>query len=208
MARYIGPQCRLCRREGEKLFLKGIRCDTVKCAVTKRKYPPGQFTWGRGKLSKYGIQFREKQKTKRFYGMLERQFQNYIQKAERQKGNTGESLLIMLERRLDNVLYLLSYAPSRKAARQLIRHGHVTVNDKKVNIPSYLVRVGDVIKPKNCETSLNIIKANIELLKGRNIPAWIESRADVPEGVVTQLPTREDVSIPVQEQLIIELCSK
>ena len=143
MARYIGPQCRLCRREGEKLFLKGIRCDTVKCAVTKRKYPPGQFTWGRGKLSKYGIQFREKQKTKRFYGMLERQFQNYIQKAERQKGNTGESLLIMLERRLDNVLYLLSYAPSRKAARQIIRHGHITVNDKKVNMIMVISIVAD-----------------------------------------------------------------
>ncbi len=208
MARYIGPQCRLCRREGEKLFLKGLRCDTVKCAITKRKYPPGQFTWGRSKLSKYGVQFREKQKTKRFYGLLERQFQNYIKKAERQKGNTGENLLIILERRLDNVVQLLSYAPSRKTARQLIRHGHITVNGKKVDVPSYLVRVGDVIKPKNCETSLNIVKSNIELLKGRNISAWIEPKADVPEGVVTQLPTREDVSIPVQEQLIIELCSK
>ena len=127
MARYIGPQCRLCRREGEKLFLKGIRCDTVKCAVTKRKYPPGQFTWGRGKLSKYGIQFREKQKTKRFYGMLE-QFQNYIQ---RQKDKRIQGKPFDYVRRLDNVLYLLSYTPSRKAARQLIRHGHVTVNDKK-----------------------------------------------------------------------------
>lgn len=208
MARYVGPQCRLCRREGEKLFLKGIRCETVKCAITKRKYPPGQFTWGRGKLSKYGIQFREKQKTKRFYGILERQFQNYYKKAERQKGNTGENLLIMLERRLDNVLSLVSFAASRKSARQLIRHGHITVNNSKVDIASYLVEVGDVIKPKETESNLNIVKANIEQLKGRSIPAWIELRTEVPELVITQLPTREDISIPVQEHLIVELCSK
>lgn len=208
MARYVGPQCRLCRREGEKLFLKGIRCDTVKCAITKRKYPPGQFTWGRGKLSKYGIQFREKQKLKRFYGILDRQFQNYFKKAERQKGNTGENLLALLERRLDNIVYLLSFAPSRKSARQLILHGHILVNDKKVDIGSYLVKAGDIIKPKNNEISQNIVKANIELVKGRNIPAWIQSRADTLEGVVTQLPAREDISAPVQEQLIVELCSK
>ncbi|HHT9129321.1 MAG TPA: 30S ribosomal protein S4 [Candidatus Brocadiaceae bacterium] len=208
MARYIGPQCRLCRREGAKLFLKGIRCDTAKCAITKRKYPPGQSTWGRGKLSKYGIQFREKQKAKRFYGILERQFQNYFGKAERQKGNTGENLLAMLERRLDNVVCLLSFAMSRKSARQLILHGHITVNNKKVDVPSYLVKVGDVIKPKNSEESINIVKANIELAKGRNIPAWVEFKADVPEVVITQLPTREDISTPVQEQLIVELCSK
>lgn len=208
MARYIGPQCRLCRREGEKLFLKGMRCDTVKCAITKRKYPPGQFTWGRGKLSKYGIQFREKQKVKRFYGILERQFQNYFGRAERQKGNTGENLLNMLERRLDNVVYLLSFAASRKSARQLILHGHITVNNKKVDIASYLVKVGDVIKPKNSEVSQNIVKANIELVKGRNLPAWIQFKADTLEGMVTQLPTREDISVPVQEQLIVELCSK
>ena len=208
MARYIGPQCRLCRREGAKLFLKGIRCDTAKCAITKRKYPPGQSTWGRGKLSKYGIQFREKQKAKRFYGILERQFQNYFRKAERQKGNTGENLLAMLERRLDNVVCLLSFAMSRKSARQLILHGHITVNNKKVDVSSYLVKVGDVIKPKNSEESVNIVKANIELAKGRNIPAWVEFKADVPEVVITQLPTREDISTPVQEQLIVELCSK
>ena len=208
MARYIGPQCRLCRREGAKLFLKGIRCDTAKCAITKRKYPPGQSTWGRGKLSKYGIQFREKQKAKRFYGILERQFQNYFRKAERQKGNTGENLLALLERRLDNVVCLLSFAMSRKSARQLILHGHITVNNKKVDVPSYLVKVGDVIKPRNSEESINIVKANIELAKGRNMPAWVEFKADVPEVVITQLPTREDISTPVQEQLIVELCSK
>ncbi len=208
MARYVGPQCRLCRREGEKLFLKGIRCDTVKCAITKRKYPPGQFAWGRGKLSKYGIQFREKQKTKRFYGVLERQFRNYFRKAERQKGNTGDNLLVMLERRLDNVLCLAFFAASRKSARQLILHGHITVNNKKVDIGSYLVKVGDVIKPKNTETTLNIVKANIESLKGRNIPAWMEFKAEIPEVVVTQLPAREDISVSVHEQLIVELCSK
>jgi len=208
MARYVGPQCRLCRREGEKLFLKGIRCDTVKCAITKRKYPPGQFAWGRGKLSKYGIQFREKQKTKRFYGVLERQFRNYFRKAERQKGNTGDNLLVMLERRLDNVLCLALFAASRKSARQLILHGNVTVNNKKVDIGSYLVKVGDVIKPRNTETILNIVKANMESLKGRNIPAWMEFKAEIPEVVVTQIPTREDISVSVQEQLIVELCSK
>jgi len=208
MARYVGPQCRLCRREGEKLFLKGIRCDTVKCAITKRKYPPGQFTWGRGKLSKFGIQFREKQKTKRFYGVLERQFRNYFRKAERQKGNTGDNLLVMLERRLDNVLCLALFAASRKSARQLILHGNVTVNNKKVDIGSYLVKVGDVIKPRNTETILNIVKANMESLKGRNIPAWMEFKAEIPEVVVTQIPTREDISVSVQEQLIVELCSK
>lgn len=208
MARYVGPQCRLCRREGEKLFLKGIRCDTVKCAITKRKYPPGQFAWGRGKLSKYGIQFREKQKTKRFYGVLERQFRNYFRKAERQKGNTGDNLLVMLERRLDNALCLAFFAASRKSARQLILHGHITVNNKKVDIASYLVKVGDVIKPKNTETTLNIVKANIESLKGRNIPAWMEFKAEIPEVVVTQLPAREDISVSVHEQLIVELCSK
>jgi len=208
MARYVGPQCRLCRREGEKLFLKGIRCDTAKCAITKRKYPPGQFTWGRGKLSKFGIQFREKQKMKRFYGILERQFRNYFRKAERQKGNTGENLLAMLERRLDNVVCLVSFAASRKSARQLIRHGHITVNSRKVDIASYLVKVGDVIKPKDIETNVNIVKANIESLKGRNLPAWIELKADVPEAVITQLPAREDISASVQEQLIVELCSK
>lgn len=208
MARYVGPQCRLCRREGEKLLLKGIRCDTVKCAITKRKYPPGQFTWGKGKLSKYGVQFREKQKTKRFYGILERQFRNYYRKAEKQKGNTGENLLAMLERRLDNVVYLLSFATSRKNARQIILHGHITVNNKKVDIASYLVKVGDIIKPKNTETSLNIVKANLELIQGRKIPVWIDFRPETPEGVVTQLPTREDISAHVQEQLIIELCSK
>lgn len=208
MARYVGPQCRLCRREGEKLFLKGIRCDTVKCAITKRKYPPGQSTWGRGKLSKYGIQFREKQKTKRFYGVLERQFRNYFRKAERQKGNTGDNLLVMLERRLDNVLCLALFAASRKSARQLILHGNITVNNKKVDIGSYLVKVGDVIKPKNTETILNIVKANMESLKGRNIPVWMEFKAEIPEVVVTQLPVREDISVSVHEQLIVELCSK
>jgi small subunit ribosomal protein S4 len=180
----------------------------VKCAITKRKYPPGQFTWGRGKLSKYGIQFREKQKVKRYYGILERQFKNYFKKAERQKGNTGENLLMMLERRLDNVVCLLSFASSRKSARQLVLHGHITVNNKKVDIASYLVKSGDIIKPKGDEATQNIIKANLELMKGRNVPAWMQLRVDTLEGQVIQLPAREDISAPAQEQLIVELCSK
>lgn len=208
MARYVGPQCRLCRREGEKLFLKGIRCDTVKCGVSKRKFPPGRYTWSRGKLSKYGVQFREKQKLKRTYGILERQFQNCYKKAEKQKGNTGENLLNILERRLDNVLYLISFAISRSHARQVITHGHITVNNKKVDIPSYLVRVGDVIKAKNIESSLNIVKSSMDLVKGRSTPDWVDFRGDTLEGIVTQLPTRDDISVPIQEQLIIELCSK
>ncbi len=208
MARYVGPQCRLCRREGVKLFLKGIRCETVKCAVTKRKYPPGQVTWGRGKLSKYGTQFREKQKMKRFYGILEAQFRNYFKKAESQKGNTGENMLAMLERRLDNVLYLLSFATSRQNARQCVRNGHITVNDKKVDIASFLVDVGDVIKAKSDETSQKAIKANFEMVKGRKVPVWIELKTDTMEGRVIQLPIRDDISANVQEQLIVELCSK
>ncbi|MGQ3685036.1 MAG: 30S ribosomal protein S4 [Candidatus Loosdrechtia sp.] len=208
MARYVGPQCRLCRREGEKLFLKGTRCDTVKCGITRRKFPPGRYTWSKGKLSKYGVQFREKQKVKRFYGILESQFRNYYRKAERQKGNTGENLLNMLEKRLDNVLYLIAFAASRSQARQIIRHGHITVNDKKVDIPSYLVRVGDVIKVKNNESSQNIIRSSIDQVKGRTLPGWIDFRGDTLEGIVAQHPTREDISVPVQEQLIIELCSK
>ena len=208
MARYVGPQCRLCRREGEKLFLKGFRCETAKCAITKRKYPPGQFSWGRGKLSKYGIQFREKQKVKRFYGVLERQFRNCFRKAEKQKGNTGDNLLVMLERRLDNVVHLLTFAHSRKSARQLVLHGNVTVNDKKVDIASFLVKVGDVIRPKNSERSRKFVHDNAEVLKSRKIPSWLEFRQDALEGVVTQLPNRDDISVSVQEQLIIELCSK
>ena len=149
-----------------------------------------------------------KAKMKRFYGILERQFRNYFRKAERQREIRERNLLVMLERRLDNVLCLVSFAASRKSARQLINHGLITVNNKKVDIASYLVKVGDVIKPKGTETNLNRVKANIELLKGRNIAAWVEFRADVPEVVVTQLPTREDISVPVQEHLIVELCSK
>ncbi|MDR4508837.1 MAG: 30S ribosomal protein S4 [Candidatus Brocadiaceae bacterium] len=208
MARYVGPQCRLCRREGEKLFLKGTRCDTAKCAVTKRKFPPGRANWSRSKLSKYGIQFREKQKAKRFYGILDSQFKIYYKKAERQKGNTGENLLVQLERRLDNVVHLLSFANSRKSARQLILHGHIAVNNKKVNIASYQVKIGDCIKAKNSERSMNIIKANNEVARTGSTPAWLELKVDAMEGMVTQLPTREEISASVQEQLIVELCSK
>lgn len=208
MARYIGPQCRLCRRQGEKLFLKGTRCETAKCSITKRKYPPGQHGWGRKKLTKYALQFREKQKLKRFYGVLEQQFKNYFRKADQKKINTGEYLLQMLERRLDNVVYLLLFASSRKHARQLVCHGHIAVNGKKVDIPSYLVKVGAVITPANKEDIINLIKTNVEGNKGRNIPSWLGSGTNGLEGHVVQLPTREDVSIHVQEQLVTDVCSR
>ncbi len=202
MARYTGPKDRLSRREAFDIFGKGAK-------LTRITVPPGVHgPKGLTKRSQYGRQLREKQKVKRIYGVMEAQFRRYIDAALNTKGNTGEKLISLLERRLDNVLCLVSFAGSRKSARQLIRHGHITVNDKKVDIASYLVKVGDVIKPKNTETNLNIVKANIELLKGRNIPAWIEFKAEIPEAVVTQLPAREDISVPVQEQLIVELCSK
>lgn len=207
MARTTSPQCKLCRREGEKLFLKGDRCETVKCSVSRRKGGPGQHNWGRRKVSKYGTQFREKQKLKRFYGVLERQFNTYFMKAVKKKINTGEYLLQLLERRLDNVVCLILFASSRKHARQLISHGHITVNGKKVDIASYLVKVGDVIKPANKESVTNLIKANVEGNSGVKIPQWLDLSINL-EGRVVQLPTREDVSLEVQEQFVVEVCSR
>ena len=210
MARHIEPKCKLCRREGVKLFLKGSRCETAKCSITKRKSLSGQKSkMKRGrKLSDYGIHFREKQKLKRFYGVFDRQFRNYFAKAEKQKGNTGENLLILLERRLDNVLFHIGYGFSRSHARQVINHGHITVNDRKVDIPSYLVRLGDVIKPINKEDSLNMIKLNVDSNKDRKSPIWLELRDDGLESHILQLPTRDEISINIQEQLVVELCSK
>lgn len=208
MARTIEASCRMCRREGVKLYLKGIRCDTVKCAITKRKVPPGMQTRKGTKLSKFGTQFREKQKVKRFYGVLERQFRTYFDAAERKKGNTGETLLFLLERRLDNVVYHLTFALSRKHARQVIRHGHIMVNDRKVDVPSYLVKSGDIIKPLNKEAVINLIKTHVQLSKGRGRPSWLDLNEDTLEGRVIQLPTREDVSVETQEQVIVEHCSK
>ena len=208
MARRIGPVCRLCRREGVKLFLKGTRCETAKCAVSRREYPPGMHSWKRGKFSEYGIQLREKQKLKRFYGMLEKQFKLNFAEAERGKGNTGEALLILLERRLDNVCYILGFAPSRVTCRQFIAHGHVSVNGHRVTIPSYLVKAGDVVEPYNSDKSKKLIKGFMEQSAERRMPDWLERSIEPPKGTIVGMPVRDNVSLPVQEQLIVEFCSK
>ncbi len=208
MARYTGPVCRLCRRDGMKLFLKGTRCDTPKCAFERREGPPGQQQQRRGKLTDYGVHLREKQKVKHYYGVLERQFRRYFQLAARTKGNTGNALLVMLERRLDNVIHRLGFGQSRSQARQMIRHGHITVNGRRVDIPSYEVRAGDVIRVKNREKSLDLIRGALADFN-RDIPDYL-SRSDsqIPEGIVGRLPAADDVSLPVQTQLIVELCSR
>lgn len=208
MARTSVASCRICRRAGVKLYLKGVRCDTVKCGVTRKKFPPGMKSWKGTKLSKYGIQFREKQKVKKFYGVLEKQFRTYFDAAERKKGNPGETLLLLLERRLDNVVYHLTFGLSRKQARQVIRHGHIMVNDRKMDIPSYMVKVGDVIKPVSKEGAIELVKTYVESSKGRSKPSWIDLNEATLEGRVIQLPTRDEVSVETQEQLIVEHCSK
>jgi small subunit ribosomal protein S4 len=182
MARYTGPVCRLCRRDGLKLFLKGNRCDSTKCAIERRDQPPGQQQNRRGKLTDYGTHLREKQKVKHYYGVLERQFRRYFERAEHTKGNTGDALMTLLERRLDNIVHRLGFGLSRAAARQLVAHGHVTVNGKRVNVPSY---------------------------NSRGVPDFLSlTSTDVPEGIIGRLPAAEDVSLPVQTQLIVELCSR
>ena len=209
MARYSGPVCRLCRREGMKLFLKGERCYTEKCAIEKRNFPPGQHGKSRrAKLAGYGIQLREKQKVKRIYGVLENQFRRYFESAERQRGITGETLLQLLERRLDNVVYRLGLATSRAQARQLVRHGHFLVNGKKVDIPSYSVRPGDVVSIRPTSQKNPTIAHAIEEVKGRGIPGWLTFDAGDGTGKVVSVPTREQINLPVQEQLIVELYSK
>jgi len=209
MARYIGPVCRLCRREGMKLFLKGERCYTEKCAIEKRNIPPGQQGRGRrAKMAGYGIQLREKQKVKRTYGVLENQFRRYFEAADRQKGVTGELLLQSLERRLDNVVYRLGFATSRSQARQLVRHGHFTVNGRKVDIPSCALRQGDAVAIKPSSGQNSTIAHAMEEVKGRGIPEWLSFDPGSTSGRVTQLPTREQIALPVQEQLIVELYSK
>lgn len=209
MARYIGAVCRLCRREGMKLFLKGERCYSDKCAIEKRNVPPGQH--GRSRKAKvvgYGIQLREKQKVKRTYGVLEGQFRRYFEAADRQKGITGELLLQMLERRFDNVVYRLGFATSRSQARQLVRHGHFTVNGKKVDIPSYSIRQGDVIAVRRSSAENASIQHAMEEVRGRGIPEWLLFDSAALSGRVSQLPSREQINLPVQEQLIVELYSK
>jgi len=209
MARYIGPVCRLCRREGMKLFLKGERCYSEKCAIEKRNVPPGQHGRARkAKMVGYGIQLREKQKVKRTYGVLENQFRRYFEAADRQKGITGELLLQMLERRLDNVVYRIGFATSRAQARQLVRHGHFNVNGRKVDIPSYAVRQGDTVALRSSSGENPIIQHAMEEVKGRGIPEWLSFDSGRLAGLVSSLPTREQINLPVQEQLIVELYSK
>ncbi len=208
MARYTKSVCRLCRRESLKLFLKGERCYTDKCAVERRNYAPGQHGQDRKKFSDYGTQLREKQKVRRMYGLLENQFRNTFKEADRQKGITGEILLALLERRLDNIVYRLGFANSRNEARQLVRHNHFSVNQSKVNIPSYLVKPGDVIQLR--EKSKNVVRV-LEALEGvarRGVPQWLELDKEQMKGHVKALPAREDITIPIQEKLIVELYSK
>ncbi len=207
MARISNNVCKLCRREGVKLFLKGQRCFSEKCGVNRRNYPPGQHTRPK-KTTDYGTQLREKQKVKRIYGMLESQFQNFFTLAMRQKGNTGENLLVLMERRLDNVLLSLGLAFSRFDARQMVAHGHVYVNNRRLDIPSYLVRPGDEISVRGSEKLKKKATEAVEMNKGRPLPAWLEAAPGELKGKVIQLPKREDVTVEVNEQLIVELCSK
>lgn len=208
MARHAGAVCRRCRREGTKLFLKGTRCDTDKCAYERRQNPPGMHTYRRGKLTDYGIHLREKQKVKHYYGVLETQFRRYFNRAERAKGNTGKVLMSLLEQRLDNIIHRLGFGQSRAQARQVICHGHILVNGRRVDVPSYQVRVGDVITVKDRPKSVQAVQASLAEY-GREIPDFL-SRVEgpKPEGHVVRLPESEDVSIPVQVNLIVELCSK
>ncbi|MDO4551980.1 MAG: 30S ribosomal protein S4 [Bacillota bacterium] len=207
MARYTGPSCRLCRREGQKLFLKGDRCYSTKCALEKRSYAPGQHGQNRrSKASDYGLQLREKQKAKRFYGLQETQFRNYFDKAAQKRGVTGENLLVMLETRLDNAVFRMGFASSRKEARQLVRHGHFTVNGRKQNIPSFAIKAGDVIKVKEASTSSPKFKEIKEM--AITTPSWITVDTDKLEGKIVALPRREDIDTPVAEHLIVELYSK
>jgi small subunit ribosomal protein S4 len=207
VARYTGPVCRLCRREGLKLFLKGSRCFTEKCAIERRNYPPGQHGLGRAKRSAYGEQLREKQKAKRIYGLMEGQFRRYFERAEREKGVTGENLLRLLERRLDNVVFRLGFAASRAEARQVVRHGHVLVNGRKVSLPSFLVKVGDQVQLRPTSGLQERVAENLSAGRGQ-VPQWLELAAPEKRGVVRSLPLRDDIQIPVQEQLIVELYSK
>ena len=209
MGRDLGPDCRLCRREGEKLFLKGTRCYTHKCAIARREYAPGQHGLNKKtKLSNFGIQMREKQKVKRIYGVLEKQFRNYFSKAVSTKGVTGTTLLQMLERRLDSVVFNCGFAKSRTDGRQVVSHNHVSVNGRRVNIASFLVKPNDVIEIKTDAKTVNAVKANIEMTKERKVPAWLEADTANLKAKVARLPLREDVGFPINEQLIVELYSR
>ena len=208
MAKYRGPVCRLCRREGVKLFLKGSRCMTEKCAIERRSYPPGQHGQGRQRVSEYSAQLREKQKLRRIYGLQERQFRGVFQAAERKSGITGEELLKMLECRLDNVVYRLGFGASRKQARQLVGHGHVLVNGRKTNVPARILRPGDVVEIKTRSRELLPIQAALEGSDSRGMPAWLELDRAAYRGTVRAVPTKDEIALPVNEQLIVELYSR
>ena len=208
VARYTDPVCRLCRREGMKLFLKGDRCFKDKCAIERRNYAPGQHGRRRSKVLGYGIQLREKQKVKRIYGLLENQFRLYFSRAAKRTGVTGDNLLRQLELRLDNVVYSLGFASSRAQGRQLVRHGHIEVNGKKINVPSYQVRKSDVIQVREKSRKNDQIRQAVETAAGRGVPQWLQLEPDQFRGTVTDLPKREDIRLPIQEQLIVELYSK
>lgn len=208
MARYRGSVCRLCRREELKLYLKGDRCFSDKCSIDRRGYPPGQHIHRRRKQSDYGVQLREKQKVKRIYGLMEQQFRNYFKKADSQRGITGTNLLILLERRIDNMVFRMGFANSRSEARQLIRHGHFQVNGRKVNIPSYLVKPGDVIMLRERSRKNTGVTEALESVVRRGVPHWLQLEKTQFLGRVLSLPTREDLTMPIQEQFIVELYSK
>jgi len=210
MGRYLGSSCKYCRREGMKLMLKGTRCETAKCPIEKkqRNLAPGMHTWRRGRTSEYGVRLREKQKIKRYYGLLEHQFINCFHKAKRMKGNTGQTLLQLLERRLDNVVYKLYFAPSRKTARQLISHGHICVNDRKVDISGYTIKIGDKITAKDSPKSVKKIKQQLESNPNFATQSWLQLDREKPQATIVALPTRDDIQIPVQEQLVVEFCSR
>jgi small subunit ribosomal protein S4 len=208
MARIIGPKCRICRRLGTKLFLKGARCETPKCAVEKRAKVPGQHGDKRSRLTDFGIHLRETQRAKKQYGLLDRQFKRCFEEALRAPGNTGEYFLVLLERRLDNVLYRLGFAASRAQARQVVNHGHVCVNGRRVTIPSYWVEAGDVITPAGRDRSRKLIQESVEVRKGADLPSWLSRRESPLEGRVVQIPARSDIAVPLDEQLIVEFCSR
>jgi small subunit ribosomal protein S4 len=208
VARYTGAVCRLCRREGLKLFLKGERCYTDKCAIERRNYPPGEHGQARPKFSEYSVQLREKQKLRRMYGVLEGQFRRYFEMADRAKGVTGETLLQLLERRLDNIVYRVGFATSRSEARQLVRHGHFRVNGKKVNVPSFLVRAGDTVSVRERSQKVARIQGALELAQRRGVPDWLEVTPESFAGRVKALPVRSDLTMPINEKLVVELYSK
>jgi small subunit ribosomal protein S4 len=208
MARYTDAVCRMCRREGTKLFLKGDRCFSPKCGIERRAYPPGQHGQGRTRFSDYGVQLREKQKVKRMYGLLEKQFAATMSKASRLKGRAGENLLILLERRLDNVVFRMGFATSRAEARQLVKHGHFTVDGRKAMTPSILVKPGAKVQVREKSRKIARIAGALEALEGRSVPQWLETDKDAFAGTVKGMPTREDITLPIQEQLIVELYSR